>query len=219
MTDVRIKQFYTLEGPTFDWFVRDIGTLDDREELATAARVALGTDALASEVEILPDPDSNDRRGWWGDLDANSIWGGWSVGCKNWLLTRAKITDAVSFEGSTLERAKQYTTEALQPFIKQSMASQMDISAIQVGETSIQVTAVLYRGPLEEIALRFQTLWEEPDIINDYVTVPKINTLRRIPFTNIALTPTAPIVAQTHNVVIPSQGNVVTSPTAPTRSP
>jgi hypothetical protein len=46
-------------------FITDAGTLDDREELATAGRVALGTDARAGELDTLPDPDSTDRRGWW----------------------------------------------------------------------------------------------------------------------------------------------------------
>jgi phage gp46-like protein len=36
-------------------------------------KLALLTDAIADPADILPDPDSNDRRGWWGDLDAETI--------------------------------------------------------------------------------------------------------------------------------------------------
>ena len=114
MTDVRLKEYASLQGVTMDFLLRDSGALDEREELATAARVALGTDRMANVNEVLPDPDSTDRRGWWGDMDAEDIWGGWPIGCKNWLLTRAKITDAPSVEGSTLQRARQYTQDALQ---------------------------------------------------------------------------------------------------------
>lgn len=166
MTDIRIKEFSSVEGPTLDWFVRDIGTLDDREELATAVRVALGSNFLASAGNVLPDPDSTDRAGWWGDFQAAEIWDGWNIGCKNWLLTRAKMSDATSVEGSTLERAKQYTMEALQPFIDRLMASAMYVTSRRLNDQTIEVDAVLYRGPREEIALRFQLLWEEPEVVD-----------------------------------------------------
>jgi phage gp46-like protein len=66
MTDVRLKEYSSLEGVTMDFLLLDSGRLDEREELATAVRVALGTDAKADDAEVLPDPDSTDRRGWWG---------------------------------------------------------------------------------------------------------------------------------------------------------
>src|SRR5215831_2326491 len=117
-TDVRLKQTFDPAGVTMDFFLQAGGTLDEREELATAVRVALGTDALAGIEDILPDPDSTDRRGWWGDLDAETVWNGWApIGCLNWLLTRAKITSVVTPEGDTLERARMYTLQALQPML------------------------------------------------------------------------------------------------------
>ena len=64
------------------------GTLDDRDALASAVIVALGTDRLAEEGDLLPDPDSMDRRGWWGDYDADMVWDGWPIGCRLWLLQR-----------------------------------------------------------------------------------------------------------------------------------
>lgn len=144
-----------------DWLLRSTLELDEREELATAARVALGSDGLAGAGDILPDPDSSDRRGWWGDLDAEEIWGGWTLGCKNWLLSRAKITDVPAFEGSTVDRARRYTLEALQPFIDRGIGSQLDVVATRVGLERIEVHAVIYRGPVVEIDLRYQILWEE----------------------------------------------------------
>lgn len=165
MTEIRIKEHHqpTVLDPDWDWFVRPSGKLDDREELATAVRVALGTDSMASETEILPDPDSTDRRGWWGDYQAEEIWGGWPIGCKNWLLTRAKITPAPSMEGDTLQRARQYTLDALQPFIDKRIATYAEVEATRVDLHRIDVHAILYRGPLPEIDLRYQLVWEQSE--------------------------------------------------------
>ena len=157
-TDIRIINRQSLAGIWADIFFSN-GALDETEALLTAVKVALLTDSLADPSDILPDPDSTDRRGWWGDTDAEVIWDGWPIGCKNWLLARAKITDAGSFEGATVSRAEGYTRIALQPFIDKQLCSRVDVSAVRVGKERIDVTAVLYRGPLADIELRFQDLW------------------------------------------------------------
>lgn len=167
MTDARLKTYFSLEGVTMDWLLTDAGLLDEREELATAARVALGTDKMADPRDILPDPDSTDRRGWWGDLDAEEIWGGWPIGTKNWLLTRAKITGEESFEGSTIDRAQQYTQEALRPFIERRMATQMEVIATRTELQRIEVDAKIYRGPNDEIDLLYQLLWQPETSVVD----------------------------------------------------
>jgi len=157
------KTYFAPAGATFKQFRHSIasGLLDETHDLATAAMVALGTDKLADIKEVLPDPDSTDRRGWWGDMDAEEIWGGWPIGTRNWLLTRAKISDAMSLEGATLERARIYTQEALQPFIDRGVASAVTVSAERTELDRIEVSATLYRGPLEEIELAYQTLWND----------------------------------------------------------
>jgi len=160
MTDIRLVNRTNLAGIWTDLLYKN-GSLDETEQLATAVRVALLTDRLADADETLPDPDSTDRRGWWGDTDAETIWDGWQIGCKNWLLLRAKIADANALEGSTLVRAESYTRQALQPFIDKAICSRIDVSARRVGKEQIDVAVVIYRGPLEEIELRFQNLWTE----------------------------------------------------------
>lgn len=164
MTDIRLKESSSpLEAVTMDFLLLDTGFLDESEELATAVRVALGTDALADAEDVLPDPDSTDRRGWWGDLEAKEIWDGWPIGCKNWLLSRAKITTSPSTEGAaTLQRARTYTEVALRPFVEKRVASQIDIDAQRTELQRIEVQATIYRGPLMEIDLRYQLLWQEP---------------------------------------------------------
>jgi phage gp46-like protein len=162
MTDIRLVQ--NTEFPkysvTVDWLLRDDGSLDDTEALATAVVVALGTDRLADHDDILPDPDSTDRAGWWGDLDAQEIWGGWPIGCRLWLLKRSKIVEGSAFEGATVGRVENYIREAIQPFIDRRIASRMEVVANRVGRERIDALIRLYRGPLRAVELRYQILWE-----------------------------------------------------------
>jgi phage gp46-like protein len=157
------KNYFAPSGQIFKTFVHsiNIGLLDETHDLQTAVMVALGTDKLADIKEVLPDPDSTDRRGWWGDMDAEEIWGGWPVGTRAWLLLRAKISDAISLEGATLERARLYTQEALQPFIDHGVASAVTVSAARTELERIEVLATIYRGPLEEIELKYQPMWQD----------------------------------------------------------
>lgn len=192
MTDARLKEYGSLTGVTMDLLLTSSGRLDEREELATAVRVALGTDATAGENDILPDPDSTDRRGWWGDFDAAEIWGGWPIGCKNWLLSRAKITDAPSQEGSTLQRAHQYTLDALRPFVERRMASNANASAVRKGLERIEVTAQLFRGPELEIDLNYQALWQEPPAFDPPPAAVRNDKFIRVPFRNLTFSTTAP---------------------------
>ena len=159
MTDVYLRDKVGLAGTFMDWLQNADGRSEE-QELATAVRVALGTDALAAIDDPLPDLESEDRRGWWGDIDAEDIWGGWPIGCKNWLLTRAKIADPYSWEGATLVRAKAYTRTALQPFIDQHICSRIDVDASRTGRDKIEVHVIMYRGPKKLIELRFQSLWD-----------------------------------------------------------
>jgi len=168
MPDIRIVSHADLRETVADWSLLADGTLDESEELANYARVALMTDRTASPNEILPDPDSDDRLGWWGDMDAGPIWNGWQIGCKNWLLRRAKINDRFAAEGDTVVRAEDYTREALQPMIDRRMASALDVLAYSASDydntariDQINVVARLYRGPFGEITLLFQDLWQE----------------------------------------------------------
>src|SRR6516165_7488439 len=167
MPDIRLVQNtnflfpYAKSNVTVDWLLLDDGTLDETQALATAVIVALGTDALAGPTDILPDPDSTDRRGWWGDLDAKEIWYGWDIGCKLWLLTRAKIVGQESWEGATVTRVEQYIRAAIQPFIERRIGSRMFVKAERVGREQINALVRLYRGPTLEIELQYQILWSD----------------------------------------------------------
>jgi phage gp46-like protein len=167
MSDIRIVSHADLSETVADWLLLSNGTLDESEELANYAKVALMTDALAATTEVLPDPQSSDRRGWWGDMDAQTIWRGWPIGCKNWLLERAKISDLNSFEGDTVVRAEDYTRTALQPMIDLQMCSAIDVHAWRAGPAidRIYVRVIIYRGPDVEVDLIFQDLWQDMVVV------------------------------------------------------
>jgi phage gp46-like protein len=161
--DIRIVQnnAFPKYSVTCDWSLRDNGTLDDTKALASAIIVALGTDGLASVSDVLPDPDSEDRRGWWGDYDAEAIWNGWAIGSKLWLLVRSKITPSGAAEGSTLVAIETYIRDSLQPFVNRRICSFFDVWVNRVDKQRIDALIRIYRGPLLEIELRYQILWQE----------------------------------------------------------
>jgi phage gp46-like protein len=160
--DIRLVQnnLFPKYSVTLDWQLLPDGTLDDSQALATAVCVALGTDALASPEDVLPDPDSSDRCGWWGDLDAELIWDGWPIGSKLWLLRRSKIAPASAREGSTLVMVENYIRAAMQPFVDHKICSSFDIWATRVDKQRIDALLRIYRGPQRPIELRYAVLWD-----------------------------------------------------------
>jgi len=163
LPDIRLVQntAFPKYSVTVDWSLMSDGTLDDNAALATAVIVALGTDRLADATDILPDPDSTDRRGWWGDLDAQDIWNGWPIGTRLWLLKRDKIVPPQAAQGATLSRVMQYITESIQPFVDRRLCSLFDVRAERSGREEITAIVRLFRGPRNPIELRFQVLWTE----------------------------------------------------------
>lgn len=146
---------------SLDFFMTSLNLIDDGLDLQSAFIVALGTDALASPSDALPDPDDTDRRGWWGDADAEEIWGGWPVGSKLWLLHRSKITSPASADGGTVFRAQSYSRDAVQPFIDNAIISGAEIDAARVAIDRIDVSIIALRGPDPAVELRYAELWDE----------------------------------------------------------
>jgi phage gp46-like protein len=162
MPDLRLVQ-YTDFPMSFviDFLLMSDGTLDDTQALATAVIVALGTNRLAAPTDLLPDPDSTDRQGWWGDLDAEEIWNGWPIGCRLWLLRRSKIVGTEAIGGATVTLVEQYIREAIQPFVDLKIASDMDVKAARVGVERIDARVRLYRGSAVVVDLMYEVLWYE----------------------------------------------------------
>ena len=163
MPDIRLVQrgeFPNATDVSVDWLLQSDGTLDETQALQTAVVVALGTDRLADITDRLPDPDSTDRRGWWGDIDADVIWGAWPIGCRLWLMHREKITDNTAQQGSTMQRIKIYIQEALQPLLNIKLASRVDIFLTRISSQQITALIRLYRGPKTAVELQYQILWQ-----------------------------------------------------------
>lgn len=144
---------------TLDWLIAPVDESGDGE-LADAVAVALGTDRLADPSDTLPDPNDDNRRGWWGDLDAEILFNGWPIGCRLWLLAREKITGSGARQGSLTGRIDTYLREALQPFIANKIASRMQISVTRVDIDGINASVTLYRGPTQLVDLRYAALWD-----------------------------------------------------------
>jgi phage gp46-like protein len=160
--DIRLVQNnqFPAYSVTLDWQLLGDGTLDDSESLQTAVAVALGTNALADVDDILPDPDSTDRQGWWGDMDADVIWSAWPIGTKLWLLSRSAILGPESKFGSTQGWANDYICAALQPFVDRKICSSFEVVSLRVDRQRIDVLIRLYRGPKSAIQLMYQILWQ-----------------------------------------------------------
>jgi phage gp46-like protein len=162
MPDLRLFDIVRPIVVTFDLLQRPDNLIDEAQAFATAVIVALGTNRRANADDILPNDESDtDRRGWWADTNAETIWNGWPIGSRLWLLDRHKITDNTARQGSTLARVDAYVREALQPFITQGMASRIDVTVTRPELQKIVATVVIYRGPLPTIQLQYQSLWTE----------------------------------------------------------
>jgi phage gp46-like protein len=162
-SDVRFLQ--QLDFPAYavqlDWLLTDQNLVADGYDLQSAVIVALGTDALAPPGVELPDPDDTDRRGWWGDMDADLIWQGWPVGCLLWLLSRAKLTDSSAREGATLTRADGWTRAAMAPFVQRRVASRIEVTSGQRNTDRIDIGVTIYRGPSPPVELLYSELWDD----------------------------------------------------------
>ncbi|HEX4715268.1 MAG TPA: phage GP46 family protein [Ktedonobacteraceae bacterium] len=160
--DIRLVQNnqYPAYSVVLDWQLLGNGSLDDTYALATAVAVALGTNALAGVDDLLPDPDSTDRQGWWGDMDADTIWNGWPIGSKLWLLRRSSILPSESKYGATQTWVNNYIRNAVQPFVDQKICSSFEIISVRVDKQRIDALVRLYRGPKTAIDLQYQILWQ-----------------------------------------------------------
>jgi phage gp46-like protein len=161
--DVRLVQDarFPRYSVTIDWSLLGDGTLDDTQALATAVIVALGTNALADATDQLPDPDSTDRAGWWGDLDADTIWNAWPIGSKLWLLRRSAIESVASRQGSTVARVLAYVHMTIQPFVDQKIVSRFEATAVRTDRQRIDTKITIYRESSPPIDLLYSILWDE----------------------------------------------------------
>jgi phage gp46-like protein len=160
--DIELVSITSPDVVTLDWLQSPVSGLPvEAAELATAVTIALLSDATASPSDQLPDPNSTDLRGWWGDWQAQEIWGGWPLGSKLWLMTRASIVGAGAKQGSTITRLTNYIQTALQPFVDNNICTSFTVSVTQTSIEGMVAYIVMYRGNKSAIALQYQGVWSE----------------------------------------------------------
>ena len=120
--------------------------------LHTAVIISLFSDRRARDDDVLPDPTSLDKRGWFGDLISPAVTGD-QIGSRLWLLEREKTTPEV------LKRAEEYCIEALQWMIDDGVVASIDIEVErQEALLAIKVELRKIDGSVE--ALEFSAEWE-----------------------------------------------------------
>lgn len=105
----------------------DRGDLKYDQGIGTATLISLFTDRRALDDDVLPDPNSNDKRGWWADLVNPEVEDD-QIGSKLWLLERSKTTPDI------LVRAKQYSEESLSWFVEDGIASNVSVEVERQGD-------------------------------------------------------------------------------------
>jgi len=121
--------------------------------LETATLITIGSNQRADDEDPLPD-NSDDRGGWWGDTipvvpdDA--------VGCKLWLLRRAKT------EPEVLSSAREYLRDGFQWMIDDGLASSVDITVVRARtpEPTLLMTIGIERPEADPLYYRFFYNWE-----------------------------------------------------------
>lgn len=118
-----------------------LGPLELEEDgtVETAVVISLFSDRRAEPGDELPDGAGDDPRGWWGDAAPPALADGAAgpdrIGSRLWLLRRAKQTT------ETLNRARDYATEALGWLIDDGVATAVEIEAEWQGQGVLALAA------------------------------------------------------------------------------
>lgn len=129
--------------------------LESDEGLETAVIISLFTDARAFDDDVLPDFNSTDKRGWWGDL-VSPVSDGDKIGSKLWLLERSSTREDVP------QKAKQYAMEALRWMITDGVAIKTEVEAERQGRVGQDVLALkvkIFKKDGTSVAVEFEDVW------------------------------------------------------------
>lgn len=126
----------------------DLGTAN-ADPLVRAVMLSLFTWRRAAVDDVEP---GESRMGWCGDTLAPVT--GDRFGSRLWLLARRNVT------AETMQKAREYATEALQWLIDDGVASTIETSAVRFGRNGIALTVILYREDKRILLdLRFADIW------------------------------------------------------------
>jgi phage gp46-like protein len=151
--DIRIGWDSDLMAGDFSFLDND---LESDDGLKTSVVVSLFSDRRAHDDDLLPDPLSSDKRGWWGDLASPDVEED-QIGSRLWLLGREKTMVEV------LRRAEEYAREALEWLLEDDIAAAIDVTAERINpndttKLGLDVKIRKIDGTTE--AMEFTIQWE-----------------------------------------------------------
>lgn len=129
---------------TGDWSLSG-SQLESGNDLQTAVLISIFTDRIARTDDVIPD-GTTDPRGWWADGDV-------PIGSRLWLLNRAKQTT------ETLNRARDYISEALQWLIDDGVALYFDLTCQWIAPGQLGAWLVIHRSDGTNTAMNFGWTW------------------------------------------------------------
>ena len=134
----------------------DKGDLVREDGLETAMLMSLYTDRQADIDDVLLDSNSDDRRGWWGDIVNNT--NNDKIGSRLWLLQRATTTD------NTLVDAKFYIEECLQWMIDDGVCQDIVVEVERQnrddGSATLASKISILKSDGTTTAIKFADLWD-----------------------------------------------------------
>ncbi len=143
MTD--IKTTWNPATGTGDW-QQAVGDLESGNDLQTAIYISLFTDRQARSDDSY---DGDDRKGWWGDLDAD-----YQIGSRIWLLKRQRLSTTVA------NNAASYAKEALQWLIDDGIVESVAVTT-QIVYPSRLYMAITYQKPdRTSSTVKYYWVWE-----------------------------------------------------------
>lgn len=143
-----ISTLYEPQSIHCDWQVQ-MGDLTSGDDLQTAILISLFTDRLTNSDDDLD--NSSDRRGWWGDINAQ-----YKIGSRFWLLRRQKLTLKVA------QKAEQYAKEALFWLVDDGVVQSIQIEATIRQPDRLYLTITFQRPDRDsKEMLRYYWVWSK----------------------------------------------------------
>ena len=140
-----------------EFALNDVGDdFDTDAGLETAVIISLFTDRRAGENDELPATET-DRRGWWGNTlqDADD-----EIGSKLWLLCREKQLPVV------MRRAEEYARESLRWFVRDRVASKVEVIASNPRPGWLLLDIVIHRPTNEKLNFKYDYNWKTQEYRN-----------------------------------------------------
>lgn len=120
--------------------------------MITAALLSLFLDRRASDDDVPPSGDPDDRRGWWADEFADNE--GDLIGSRLWLLDRS------AFRGELRPLAEEYSREALAWFVDDDVASKVDLEIDTSTNGRLFIGGTIHRPGRSAVSFRFAHVWD-----------------------------------------------------------